>query len=129
VTDNDAVHDYNRDQQITELQLQNKKLVAMNAALLHSLEIRIREMTVLVEQMKEQLQGEWTGDKMKKIDNTLEIALEHIWSASNEIDRLHIYKDAIHRMCSVRYEDVDDYIRIAKQAVADYEGRDEEEST
>jgi hypothetical protein len=40
------------------LQLQNKKLVAMNAALLHSLEIRIREMTVLVEQMKEQLHGE-----------------------------------------------------------------------
>jgi hypothetical protein len=58
VTDNDAIHDYNRDRQVADLQLQNKKLVAMNAALLYSLEIRIREMTVLVEQMKEQLQGE-----------------------------------------------------------------------
>jgi hypothetical protein len=58
VTDNDAIHDYNRDRQVADLQLQNKKLVAMNAALLHSLEIRIREMTVLVEQMKEQLHGE-----------------------------------------------------------------------
>ena len=58
MTDNDAIHDYNRDRQVADLQLQNKKLVAMNAALLHSLEIRIREMTVLVEQMKEQLHGE-----------------------------------------------------------------------
>ena len=57
MTDNVAIHDYNRDQLISDLQLQNKKLVAMNAALLHSLEIRIREMTVLVEQMKEQLDG------------------------------------------------------------------------
>jgi hypothetical protein len=58
VTDNNAIQDYNRDQYVANLQLQNKKLVAMNAALLHSLEIRIREMTVLVEQMKEQLQGD-----------------------------------------------------------------------
>jgi len=58
VTDNNAIQDYNRDQHVADLQLQNKKLVAMNAALLHSLEIRIREMTVLVEQMKEQIHGE-----------------------------------------------------------------------
>jgi hypothetical protein len=58
VTDNAAIQDYNRDQQVADLQRRNKKLVAMNAALLHSLEIRIREMTVLVEQMKEQLHGE-----------------------------------------------------------------------
>jgi hypothetical protein len=58
VTDNDAIHDYNRDQQIADLQQQNKKLVTMNFALIHSLEIRIREMTVLVEQMKIQLQAE-----------------------------------------------------------------------
>jgi hypothetical protein len=58
VTDNNAIQDYNRDQYVANLQLQNKKLVAMNVALLHSLEIRIREMTVLVEQMKEQLHGE-----------------------------------------------------------------------
>ena len=58
MTDNNAIQDYNRDQYVANLQLQNKKLVAMNAALLHSLEIRIREMTVLVEQMKEQLQGD-----------------------------------------------------------------------
>jgi hypothetical protein len=57
VTDNVAIQDYNRDQQISDLQQQNKKLVTMNAALLHSLEIRIREMIVLVEQMKEQLDG------------------------------------------------------------------------
>ena len=56
MTDNDAIHYYNRDQQFIDLQLQNKKLITMNAALLHSLEIRIREMTVLVEQMKLQLQ-------------------------------------------------------------------------
>lgn len=56
MTDNDAIHVYNRDQQFTYLQEQNKKLITMNAALLHSLEIRIREMTVLVEQMKLQLQ-------------------------------------------------------------------------
>jgi hypothetical protein len=55
MTDNVAIHDYNRDQQVADLQQQNKKLVTMNAALLHSLEIRIREMTVLVEQMKDQL--------------------------------------------------------------------------
>jgi hypothetical protein len=55
VTDNVAIQDYNRDQQVADLQQRNKKLVTMNAALLHSLEIRIREMTVLVEQMKEQL--------------------------------------------------------------------------
>lgn len=57
MTDNVAIQDYNRDQQVADLQLQNKKLVTMNAALLHSLEIRIREMIVLVEQMKEQLDG------------------------------------------------------------------------
>jgi hypothetical protein len=58
VTDNEAIHEYNRDQQIADLQQQNKKLITMNTALLHSLEIRIREMTVLVEQMKIQLQAE-----------------------------------------------------------------------
>lgn len=57
MTDNVAIQDYNRDQQINDLQQQNKKLVTINAALLHSLEIRIREMIVLVEQMKEQLDG------------------------------------------------------------------------
>jgi hypothetical protein len=55
MTDNDAIQDYNRDQQFADLQLQNKKLIAMNAALLHSLDIRLREMTILVEQMKAQL--------------------------------------------------------------------------
>jgi len=56
MTDNDAIHNYNRDQQIADLQQQNKKLITMNAALLHSLDIRLREMTVLVEQMKAQTQ-------------------------------------------------------------------------
>lgn len=56
MTDNDAIKDYTRDQQFADLQLQNKKLVTMNAALLHSLDIRLREMTVLVEQMKAQIQ-------------------------------------------------------------------------
>ena len=56
MTDNDAIQDYNRDQQFIDLQEQNKKLITMNAALLHSLEIRIREMSVLVEQMKTQTQ-------------------------------------------------------------------------
>ena len=55
MTDNDAIKDYNRDRQFADLQLQNKKLIAMNAALLHSLDIRLREMTILVEQMKAQL--------------------------------------------------------------------------
>lgn len=56
MTDNDAIQDYNRDQQFIDLQEQNKKLITMNAALLHSLDIRLREMTVLVEQMKTQTQ-------------------------------------------------------------------------
>jgi len=56
MTDNEAIHNYNRDQQFADLQRQNKKLVTMNAALLHSLDIRLREMTVLVEQMKAQTQ-------------------------------------------------------------------------
>ena len=56
MTDNDAIQNYNRDQQFADLQLQNKKLITMNAALLHSLDIRLREMTVLVEQMKAQTQ-------------------------------------------------------------------------
>jgi len=56
MTDNDAIQDYNRDRQFIDLQEQNKKLITMNAALLHSLEIRIREMSVLVEQMKTQTQ-------------------------------------------------------------------------
>jgi hypothetical protein len=58
MTDNDAIKDYNRDQQFADLLQQNKKLITMNAALLHSLDIRLREMTVLVEQMKIQLQTE-----------------------------------------------------------------------
>ena len=56
MTDNDAIQDYNRDRQFIDLREQNKKLITMNAALLHSLEIRIREMSVLVEQMKTQTQ-------------------------------------------------------------------------
>jgi hypothetical protein len=56
MTDNDAIKDYNRDRQFADLLLQNKKLATMNAALLHSLDIRLREMTVLVEQMKAQIQ-------------------------------------------------------------------------
>jgi len=56
MTDNDAIHNYNRDQQIADLEQHNKKLITMNAALLHSLDIRLREMTVLVEQMKAQTQ-------------------------------------------------------------------------
>jgi hypothetical protein len=51
----------------------------------------------------------------------LDIALKHVGEASEEIERLKVYRDAIIHMCSVRYEDVDEYIRIAKQAVADYE--------
>jgi hypothetical protein len=63
MTDNDAIQDYipyipYRDKKFTDLQEQNKKLITMNAALIHSLEIRIREMIVLVEQMKVQLQVE-----------------------------------------------------------------------
>lgn len=38
-----------------------------------------------------------------------------------EIEGLNIYKQAIIHMCSVRQENVDDYIMIAKQAVYDYE--------
>ena len=56
MTDNDAIQDYKRDRQFADLQEQNKKLITMNAALLHSLDIRLREMTVLVEQMKTQTQ-------------------------------------------------------------------------
>jgi hypothetical protein len=44
-----------------------------------------------------------------------------IGKAIAEIRRLRVYRDAVHRMCSARYEEVDDYIRVAKQAVADYE--------
>ena len=38
-----------------------------------------------------------------------------------EIQRLHAYRDAVHEMASFRYEQIDDYIMIAKQAVQDYE--------
>jgi hypothetical protein len=42
---------------------------------------------------------------------------------AKETERLKIFQRTIIHMCSVRYEDVDEYIRIAKQAVADYEAR------
>ena len=38
-----------------------------------------------------------------------------------EIENLHIYKKAILKMCSHRQREIDDYIRIAKQAVEDDE--------
>ena len=41
-----------------------------------------------------------------------------------EIARLHFYKMAIQRMCSVRLETVDDYIRLAKQTMDDYYNKD-----
>jgi hypothetical protein len=37
--------------------------------------------------------------------------------------KLMVYRDAIHEMCSVRYAEIDDYIRVAKQAVSDYEDK------
>ena len=61
------------------------------------------------------------GDGMSSFDRMLDIALNHVGDAAEETERLKIYKEAIHHMCSVRYENVDDYIMIAKQAVADYE--------
>jgi len=41
----------------------------------------------------------------------------------DEIDRLRIFKKAIFQMASKRLNNVDDYIMIAKQAIADYEDR------
>lgn len=40
---------------------------------------------------------------------------------NTEIENLHIYKKAIMKMASHRQKEVDDYIRIAKQAVQDDE--------
>lgn len=39
----------------------------------------------------------------------------------NHIKLLQIYEKAIKHMCSIHYENVNDYICIAKQAVAEYE--------
>ena len=58
---------------------------------------------------------------MSSFDRLLDIALKQVGDAAEQIARLQIFEEAIRHMCSVRYEDVDDYIRIAKQAVADYE--------
>ena len=38
-----------------------------------------------------------------------------------EAERLLIFKKAIWKMASKRFDTVDDYIRIAMQAIADYE--------
>lgn len=38
-----------------------------------------------------------------------------------EIQKLQAYREAIHQMASHRFESIDDYIMIAKQAVYDYE--------
>lgn len=38
-----------------------------------------------------------------------------------QVNCLRIYEKAIKHICSIRHESVDDYIRIAKQDVADYE--------
>jgi hypothetical protein len=56
MTDNEAIQNYNKDQQIADLKNYNKKLCAMNSALIHSLEMRIREMSELVNQLKNQTQ-------------------------------------------------------------------------
>ena len=58
---------------------------------------------------------------MSSFDRMLDIALKQVGDAAEQIARLQIFEEAIRHMCSVRYEEVDDYIRIAKQAVADYE--------
>lgn len=39
----------------------------------------------------------------------------------NMYDRKEIMKKAIWKMASKRYDNIDDYIMIAKQAIADYE--------
>lgn len=58
---------------------------------------------------------------MSSFDRMIDVALKHVGDAAEEAERLKVFQEAIVHMCSVRYEDVDDYIRIAKQAVADYE--------
>ena len=37
--------------------------------------------------------------------------------------KLMVYRATIHEMCSIRYTEIDDYIRAAKQAVSDYEDK------
>jgi len=54
------------------------------------------------------------------------IDLDDIQTMVLEIEALQVYEKAIKHMCSVRYDSVDEYIRIAKQAVADYEQNEEE---
>lgn len=52
----------------------------------------------------------------------------HYWKSKyfqilEENTKLMVYREAIHEMCSVRYNEIDDYIRVAKQAVSDYENK------
>ena len=46
---------------------------------------------------------------------------ENTKELKEEISRLQIYEAVIKKMCSYRMSEVDDYIRLAKQAVANYE--------
>ena len=60
-----------------------------------------------------------------KDESDLGIAFDNIYltreleKREKEIENLHIYKKAIMKMCSHRQREIDDYVRIAKQAAED----------
>lgn len=44
-----------------------------------------------------------------------------IHATKNQVYHLKPFRDLVYHIASKRYENVDDYIRLAKQAIADYE--------
>ena len=38
-----------------------------------------------------------------------------------ENEQLHVFRDMAYYMSSFKYEEIEDYIRVVKQAIADYE--------
>lgn len=55
---------------------------------------------------------------IKQLEQEME---DRLAARKQEVERLLIFKHAIWKMASVRLKSVDDYIMIAKQAIADYE--------
>ena len=46
---------------------------------------------------------------------------DYIQWLEQENEQLHGFRDMAYNMSSFKYEEVDDYIRLVKQAIADYE--------
>lgn len=71
---------------------------------------------------------ETTMDSLDRLERLLENYQDLVERRNKEIDKLekqlyHLkpFRDLVYHIASKRYENVDDYIRLAKQAIADYE--------